>query len=84
MHKTLETLEETLSQHSLEEKLILLSNCLFNLYPELKKADTLKGIEAPEMRLPENYAELEEVYSFNKGAAVFLVLNAAHDLLLAT
>lgn len=68
-----------------EERLLFIANYLFDMYSDLRKKDTLhKSIEVPPLRILENYSELTEAYAFHRETYVYIVLNAAHDILLAS
>lgn len=68
-----------------EERLLYIANYLFDMYFDLRRKDILhKGIEIPPLQVLENYSELAEAYAFHKETYVYTVLNAAHDILLAS
>lgn len=69
----------------IEERLLYVANYLFDMYSDLRKKDILhKDTEIPPLQVLENYSELAEVYAFHKETYVYTVLNAAHDILLAS
>lgn len=80
--KTYNEITNLLKKIPLSERLKILSNLIFNDYQEYKKFDTLyKNIDKQDLKLLDNFRELEELYHFNKDSYVFVLLNAAHDLL---
>lgn len=67
---------------AIDQKLKIVANLLFSDYPDYKKLDTLyKQIDKPDLKLLNNYRELEDTYHFSKDSYVYNILNCAHDLL---
>lgn len=75
--------KESLESQELKNRLLILSNHLFDLYQDLKVADVKwNGIDKPILNHLDNYNELEDVYGFDKdNSFVYLILNSAHDML---
>lgn len=75
------TLDEYKSEPGLV--LLLLANYLFDMYQDLYRFDILhKELDPGSLKIPENYSELSDTYSFHKDSYVYTTLNAAHDLLI--
>ncbi len=69
--------------YDVEDKLKIISNLIFNLYPDLYKSDVLwNKLKVPELSLMEDYQELSDTYGFHKNESyVYKVLDSAHNLL---
>ena len=71
-----------LSKLDLSERLLIISNLLFECYPLAKKADNIyNNLDIPEISPLESYATLKEFYNFHETSFVFVTLDRAHDLL---
>ena len=69
--------------YEVEDKLKIISNLIFNVYPDLYKSDVLwNKLKVPELSLMEDYQELSDTYGFHKNESyVYKVLDSAHNLL---
>lgn len=75
---------EILKDYTIEDKLIFITNLLFDSYDELYKEDKLwNKLNLPNLKFKEDYNELEDTYNFHKeNSYVYTVLDSAHDILL--
>lgn len=73
---------EKLSGLELSDKLLIISNLLFECYSEARKADILYNkIDKPVLANVEDYAFMKELYNFEETSFVYVILDRAHDLL---
>lgn len=80
--KEYNVIKERLNPLQLNDKLLIISNLLFDCYPDTIKHDLLyKGISVPPIQNLENYSELTDIYSFKKDALTYNVLSSAHTVL---
>lgn len=79
------SISETLSKLELSDRLLVISNLLFDCYPEARKADVLYNkIDKPILENIENYSYMKELYNFEETSYVYVILDRAHDLLRAS
>lgn len=77
--------EEILLDTKVEDKLVVLSNLLFDCYNELYNEDILwNKVQVSKLKLKEDFNELEDTYSFHKESFVYKVLDSAHNILLVS
>lgn len=75
-------LSEKLENIELSNKLLILSNLLFDCYQDTKRADLLyQQIDKPDIEVMENYAYMKELYNFEENSFVYILLDRAHDIL---
>lgn len=69
----------------LSDKLLIISNLLFECYPEARKADLIYNkIDKPILENIEDYSFIKELYNFEESSYVYIILDRAHDLLRAS
>ena len=67
---------------SLNDKLLIISNLLFDCYEDCYKADILyKDLQPSKLTNLENYSELKDTYAFKENSFVFNTLESAHTIL---
>ena len=73
---------KTLNTLDLSERLLIISNLLFECYPLARKADNIyNSLDIPFLDTLENYSLLKEYYDFHQKSFVYVILDRAHDLL---
>lgn len=71
-----------LKDKELSDKLLIISNLLFECYPEARKADLIYNkIDKSFLENLEDYAYMKELYNFEETSFVYIILDRAHDLL---
>ena len=74
-----------LKDKELSDKLLIISNLLFECYPEARKADLIYNkIDKPILENIEDYSFIKELYNFEESSYVYIILDRAHDLLRAS
>lgn len=81
--KSYSELSNTLNKLDLSERLLIISNLLFDCYPLARKADNIyNNLDIPIIETLENHSVLKEYYNFHQQSFVYITLDRAHDLLL--
>ena len=79
------SISNTLSKLELSDRLLIISNLLFDCYSEARKCDVLYNkIDKPPLENIEDYAYMKELYNFEETSYVYIILDRAHDLLRAS
>ena len=82
LDKSYSEFSKTLNTLDLSERLLIISNLLFECYPLAKKADNIyNNLDIPYLETLENYSLLKEYYDFHQKSFVYVILDRAHDLL---
>ena len=82
LDKSYSDLSNALSKLDLSERLLIISNLLFECYPLAKKADNIyNNLDIPFIDTLENYSLLKDYYNFHQQSFVYIILDRAHDLL---
>lgn len=82
LNKSYTEFSKTLNTLDLSERLLIISNLLFECYPLARKADNIyNGLDIPYLDTLENYSLLKEYYDFHQKSFVYVILDRAHDLL---
>lgn len=84
MNDVLDVCKEAMEDLPLDSKLIVISNLIFDLYPELYEEDARKGVKPPLLQTLADYNELVAIYDTaeRRNTHVWKALDAAHTLLL--
>ena len=78
-------IKDILKDKELSDKLLIISNLLFECYPEARKADLIYNkIDKPILQNIEDYSFIKELYNFEESSYVYIILDRAHDLLRAS
>lgn len=83
LDKSYSELSKTLSKLDLSERLLIISNLLFDCYPLARKADNIyNNLDISVIEVLENHSMLKEYYNFHQQSFTYITLDRAHDLLL--
>lgn len=83
IEKSFNNILNEFNNYTIEDKLKIISNLIFKIYPELYKEDILwNKLKVPELSIMEDYQELIDMYGFHKDESyVYKVLDSGHNLL---
>lgn len=81
-NKIYEDAKQILETCDLSDKLLIISNLLFDCYEDARKSDLMfNNLDKPVLKNVEDYAYMKELYDFEETSFVFVTLDRAHDLL---
>ena len=82
LNKSYLNISKSLEGLDLPERLLIISNLLFECYPLARKADNIyNNLDLPYLDTLENHSLLKEYYNFHQESFVYITLDRAHDLL---
>lgn len=83
VNKSYSSISNSMKDLDLSERLLIISNLLFDCYSLARKADIIyNDLDVEILSTLESYSLLKEFYDFKQESFVFVTLDKAHDLLL--